>query len=294
MSATAAGAALGPWGAVAGFGIDALTSVFGASSKQSETDALNKQIAAQNKYNMDMYRFGNREARREYRYLRDGVNLQRQNIEEEYSYRDDLARREYNYNLQIADFEFNNARKQYVKSEENYKNQLRFNNIAAAFAYESEDRKLREIMIGNAFASQDQLIENIQSEGAALARGQAGRSAAKAAQSEIAQYGRNLAVLAESISSAERNYGMANRKIGLDKLGADLAAEASRMIMPERAPVPPAPRPLPRPTLQDPLKPKKPPKPVKGAMVQSTLGLDILTGVAGAVGSGLKAFSSFG
>jgi hypothetical protein len=62
------------------------------------------------------------------------------------------------------------------------------------------------------------------------------------------------------------------RKIATDKFGADLAANASRMLKPERLPTPP--KPLATPVTEF-LKPRKPtkydfgPKPVKGAMVSS-------------------------
>lgn len=249
--------------------------LFEAFGNDAARRAQNEGVRRQDKYNTQKWRYENKEGRRNVRYARKGIEIARQNTEAEYSWRDDLARSEYDYNLKISDFEYGNAMLQYAKSEQNYRDQLKFNNIAAAFAYEAEDRKLNEIMIGKAFESQDQMIAAIQSEGKALARGQVGRSAGKTLQAEVAQYGRNLAVLAESVTSAEKNYNMSRRKINIDKMGADLAAEAARMIMPSRAPVPPEPKPLPRPVLQDPLKWKKTPKPPKGVQMPSTLGWDL-------------------
>jgi len=249
--------------------------LFEAFGRNQQRQAQNEAQRRQDTYNRDKWRFENQEGRRNRKFAKRGVELSRQNTEAEYSWRDDLARSEYDYNLKISDFEYGNALQQYAKSEQNYRDQLKFNNIAAAFAYEAEDRKLNEIMIGKAFEAQDQMIASIQSEGKALARGQVGRSAGKTLQSEVAQYGRNLAVLAESVTSAEKNYNMSRRKIDIDKMGADLAAEAARMIMPSRAPVPPEPKPLPRPKLQDPLKWKRTPKPPKGVQMPSTLGWDL-------------------
>jgi len=249
---------------------------FESIGREQQRQAQNAATRRQDTYNRDQWRFQNKEGRRNRKFAKRGVEIQRQNTEAEYSWRDDLARSEYNYNLQIADFEYGNAMRQYAKSEQNYRDQLKFNNIAAAFAYEAEDRKLHEIKIGKAFEAQDQLVSSLQAEGLNRARGQAGRSAEKTLQAEVAQYGRNLAVLAESVYSAERNYNLSRRKIDVDKMGADLAAEAARMIMPSRAPVPPEPKPLPRPVLQDPLKWKRTPKPPKGLQMPGTLGWDLL------------------
>lgn len=255
-----------PIGAVVG----GLFGIAGAFANKSAGDA---QAAAQNEatnrqhgYNMDMWNFNWEEAQRTSKFQQEGIDIQRGNIEREYGFRDDLAKRDWVHSMRIQDFQYTNDLKQFIQSEKNYASQLKFNNIAAAQAYESEQRKLKEIKIGQAFQQQDMMVKGLQEEGQAQASGQAGRSQAKAMQAAVASYGRNLAVLAESITSAEKQSNISMKKISVEKMGADLAAEAQRMIKPERAPALPKPVKLPRPVLQDAYVPRKPPAPVKGAM----------------------------
>jgi len=251
-----------------------------AASNSASQRAQNEAIDRQYDYDTAVWNFNFDEQKREYDYLKQGIGIQRQNIEDEYFHRDYLAKQDWAYQMRIADFEYSNALRQHAQSEKNYRQQLQFNNIAAAQAYESEQRKLNEIKIGQAFQQQDLMVKSLQEEGAAQVTGQAGRSQGKAMQSAVAAYGRNLAVLAESLTSAEKQFKTTLRKIDVEKMGADLAAEAARMIRPERAPAMPKPIELPRPLLQDPLEPKQPPKPIKGAKAANTLGLDVISGVA--------------
>ena len=91
----------------------------------------------------------------------------------------------------------------------------------------------------------------------------------------MAQFGRNQAVLAESLVSARRQTDRNLERINIEKYGADLAADANRMLMPMRGPDIPVPYKTPRATFQDPLKPEKGPAPVRGvntATRPSTLG----------------------
>jgi len=106
----------------------------------------------------------------------------------------------------------------------------------------------------------------------AAVKGQQGRSADKAEQAEFAALGRNQAILAESLLSAKADTGAALRKIANDKFGADIAAEANRMLKPDRLPAPPKPLTTPRAEYLEPRKPKKfdfGPKPIKGAKASS-------------------------
>ena len=104
----------------------------------------------------------------------------------------------------------------------------------------------------------------LQEEGQVQASGASGRSAGKALAATLASYGRNQAVMAESLVSATKDSQLNHRQISMDKYGADLAAQSRRMLKPLKGPDPTAPLKMPRATILDPLKPKKPPKPIKG------------------------------
>lgn len=204
-------------------------------------------------------------------------------------FQNETAIQDWQYKKDIRRYENQLAQREWEQSEKNYQLQLKFNNIAAAQAYEAEDRKLREIQIGQALQQQDMLVQNIQEEGAARARGVAGRSAGKTEQSLMASYGRNVEILAESMKSAERQYKTNLDKINVEKLGADTNAEASRLLKPERTPSIPKPLPLPVARIIKPITLPKRKKPVgvsagssAGAYL-SILGSTVSSAVSGAV-----------
>lgn len=286
------------WGSIAGAAISGGFGLLGSSQSQS---AANKAAALANKQARQDWRYDNKVRRLTNKY--NTTNWQNDVANEELirGYQDRLAIREYDYNKAAQDFEYSTALRAYGQSEKNYQLQLQFNNLAAAQAYEAENNKLREIKVGSAFQAQDFMVQNLQEEGTSAARGQTGRSAAKNIQSATASYGRNVAILDESMKSAERQSAMNLDKIRIERLGADLAAEAARMLKPERAPSLPKPEPLPKANIMKPLAIPKRPKPIaatagssSGAYL-STIG-DTLGSIAssyiGSLGSGgSKGFS---
>jgi hypothetical protein len=134
-------------------------------------------------------------------------------------------------------------------------------------------------------------VKMLQEEGQAQALGASGRSAGKVLASAMASYGRNQAIMAESLVSATKENKISNRQISTEKYGADLAANSRRMLQPLKAPSPMAPLSMPRATLLDPRAPVKPPKPIKGSTpsalgaVASGISSDISTvlSIAGAL-----------
>jgi hypothetical protein len=146
--------------------------------------------------------------------------------------------------------------------------------------------------MSTAFENQDMMIELLQQEGVMQAKGVSGNSVGKQLQSSMAQFGRNQAVLAESLVSAERQTNRNLEKNSLNKLGADLAAEANRMLMPMKGPDPVIPYKTPRATFQNPLAPQKGPAPVRGVNTSprsSGLGIAAagLGGIASTINMGL-------
>lgn len=244
--------------------------VFGGLSGQKQTDAYNKQVAAQNKYNQQMYRFNNREGRLNANWARDDAQIQFNNLVNTYKWQDEADLKAYEYQRQMLTFDYNNQVKQFNKSEENYKRQLQFNNIAAAQAYQAEQNVRNEFAIAQAFEAESMLLESLAEEGAIVARGQSGRSKSKATQVTIGAAYRNAARAQVNAESADRQMMMNLKKIDMEKLGADLQAEAARMIKPEMPPSMPKPQARPLPELHLPRKYKKPPKPIPGAMASSS------------------------
>ena len=267
----------------------AVPAILGGIAGQSEADAANAAQRRQDKQNMLNWRYGKKSTRLDYRHAKEQWRMNQRNDETVAAWRDETNLLDWNYNLKIQDFEYASQMRQYNKSNQIADQQLTFNAMAQRVANEAEYRKLEDTTKEVAFQNQDIIIKAIQSEGAAAVKGQQGRSAEKAGQAELASLGRNQAILAESLLSARADTQAAMRKIATDKFGADLAANASRMLKPERLPRPPKPLKTPKTEF---LKPRKPtkydfgPKPIAGAMTSSTGSwLNAGAGLLGSLGS---------
>ncbi|NBS71615.1 hypothetical protein EBT31_22295 [bacterium] len=271
-----------------GLGISAISTgagIFGASSADS---AAKKAAEAQHKYYTQAWNMNRRRLNADYRYATRGVNIARQNEETLASFKDATNLQDWQYQLKIQDFEYATQMRQYAKSEQLYGQQLSYNNMAASAAREAEMRRLEDATNEIAFQNQDIVIKAMESEGAAAVKGQQGRSAGKSDQTVLASLGRNQAILAESLLSARGETQAALQKIAADKFGADIAAEAARMLQPERLPQPPKPLTTPRAVFQDPRAPKVfdyGPKPIMGAVASSMPGaiMSGLTSLAGGI-----------
>lgn len=262
-------------GAVLGIGASVAGSI--ASNRQTEQQRADNDRALDQQFEQDKkaYEFNWDQTLREYQYTLEGINIRRDEEEVVGRLKDQMAIDQYNYNLAIRDFDYLTSLRQFTESEKIYGKQLSFNQIAAQQAAQAEQDKLRETLISTSFENQDMVIELLQQEGVMQARGVSGRSVGKQLQSSMAQFGRNQAVLAESLVSARRQTDRNLERINVEKYGADLAADANRMLMPMQGPDIPVPYRTPRATFQDPLKPEKGPAPVRGvntATRPSTLG----------------------
>lgn len=269
-------AVIDPFSAV----VAGVTGIFGAASGASAQNAARaaeqRRIEQQYKYDKKNYKFNWKNTKREYKYRGKETDIARANQESNLQYLEETAQRDYRYNLAIRDFDYANQVRQYNESERIYGLQRGFNAMAAAQAQANEDRRYQEILTGMAFDQQDMLVKMLEEEGAVAARGVSGRSAAKSLGAVLAGYGRNQAIAAESLLSAQRETRAASRQIAMDRYGADLAAESRRMLKPLKAPDPVAPLAMPRARILDPLKPKKPPKPKKGVnTLPASTGLSI-------------------
>ena len=102
----------------------------------------------------------------------------------------------------------------------------------------------------------------------------------------------NQDVLRASIDSAVKASNMNRRDIALAKVQADMTANARRMLEPEKLPTIPKPITIPETQWQDPLAPRKPPAPIKGALARDVSGgQSILSpgNIIGAAATGLAA-----
>jgi hypothetical protein len=256
-----------------GLAIAGVSSILGGLGGASEARAQNRAQEAQYEQNMQAWQYGKKRIRADYQQNRKQWKYNKRNEETLAAWKDSTNLQDWQYNLRIQDFEYASQIKQYAKSEKIFGQQLTFNQMAQAAANEAEYRKLEDTTKELAFQNQDLVIKALQSRGVTAVKGQQGRSAQKDEQAEFASLGRNQAILAESLLSAQADTDAAMRKIAADKFGADIAAEASRMLRPDRLPQPPKPLTTPRAEFLKPRKPKEfdfGPRPIKGVMASST------------------------
>lgn len=106
------------------------------------------------------------------------------------------------------------------------------------------------------------------------------------------RFKQNQGKIKATLDSAVKQSIANKTEIALAKYGADLRADAGRMLQPERAPVIPAPLDLPTAEYVDPMNPTKPPEPVKGAKAETGGIANAATSVLSGVTSGVAVASA--
>lgn len=277
---------------VGGLVMGGLSALSGASSQSSARRAEQQRINRQYKYDKQVDQYNWDQTLRDYNFRLTETAAQRSNQENNLRYQEETLRRNYAYDLQIRDYEYNNQLRQYNESERIYGLQRGSNAQAAQLARQNEENRFNEILKGVAFDQQDMLVKMLQEEGEVAARGVSGRSATKQLASVMAGYGRNQAILAESLLSARRDSAMSMRQIEMERYQADINADSRRMLTPLRAPAPMAPLTMPRATILDPSKPVRGPKPIKGTnTVPSANAFSVASNF---LSTGLNAYTMFG
>ena len=268
--------------------IAGVSAVAGIAGSAMGTSSQNKAVEKQYNYDLQAWKYSKDRLRADRRHNVEQWRYNVQNEETLGSFKDATNLQDWKYQLSIQQAEYAQQLKQYAKSEQIYGQQLTFNELARSAAVEAEYRKLEEATNELAYQNQDIIIKALQAEGISAVKGQVGRSADKAEQAEFASFGRNQAILADSLISAQADAQGALRKIANDKFGADLAAEANRMLAPDRAIEPPKPLTTPRAQYLKPRKLTKKdfgPRPIKGAKA------DMASSILGAASSGLMSIA---
>ena len=175
-------------------------------------------------YDLPSYYMQGDKLRADVAWMTDGVKLKASNEKKfrDFKYTNDL--RAYQAQLKIRTFQHEQQKRLYRKSENLYTE-------AVQQAHEQAAIQMQETKQSFAFQNEDRIIESIIKKGELAATSQAGRSAVKAAQSELYNQGRQVAIMTESLISADRNTRMGLRSF-LNK------AYANRMLRPEAPPEP--------------------------------------------------------
>ena len=190
----------------------------------------------------------------------------------------------YQYNQSVQDFQYTAAMAQYAASVENTEQQLVYNSLAAQEAQESEQAALNEILAEDAFQREGLLIEQMKTEGRSALL-QAGRSKAKAMQSNVAAAGRDLAVMSASVEAARAQSGRNMRDIALGKFIDDQNVMSAMMIKPQRMPDLPEPIQAPERIFIEPMK-------VDPAFISAPIKQNPYVPLVQSIGSGLQSLAN--
>mgnify|MGYP003114661866 CR=1 FL=1 len=289
------------WGPIIGAGIGVVGSIIGgsksASAAKSAAKSQNEATERQYEYDLEMYKLNQDKIQADRLQAVDNILLQAENEKRSADFQDASNLRNYQYNLQIRNREQESLNQQYIKSELLYDDQITLNTLAERTAQDNEYRKLEDIKAEASFDAEEAYIKQIIAEGQFRARGVKGGTAAKATQVTYADLGSALSRINESTDNAGRMARAVLEEISQDRVSADLAAFAQRMLPPGTLPAPLVPLATPRATFQLPreIGPYDwGPEPVKGAYASPSAAANkvwgtTIAGIAGTAGKQIGA-----
>ncbi len=258
-------AAAGSTLAIAGLGAAASGALLGATAGavftggQKSASAAREQANKANEaserrfwYDVENWNLQKDKIEADHAYAKETVMIRRANERKLADYKDASAAAQYNYDLQIRNARQASNDAQYAKSENIYGVQLDLNQEAARAGKDQERQTLEDIEREATFDASEEALQTILNEGKLRARGIKGRSIGKGVQATLADYGRSMALLSESVSQAGRNSRAVLQEIERDHFSADLTAYAQRMLKPGTEPMPVKPFATPVATFQDP------------------------------------------
>lgn len=220
-----------PFAAI-GAAVGVASAAFGFAGSQKQASSEKKAIKNQNKAAKQQYRFDKREIDRTNKYNKESLAISKDNYYNQRNYEIQSQNLEWQDKQYIRDFSYNEQVKAYNKSEQNYSQQISFNNLAAAQAFTSSQQGLKEFEIGQAFEKQDVNLQAMQDAGSAQT-GQAGNNLRSSLQSISASKGRDLAVMNANLRSKVQQTSSDMADTSLAYMGANMQAEANRMLLPQ-------------------------------------------------------------
>ena len=185
-------------------------------------------------------------------------------------FKDATAARQYNYQLQIRNKQQDTNERMFDKSNAIFQSQLGLNALQERSARMDERQQLSEIQAEKRYEQNTAYIDGILAEGAIRARGQTGRSVAKARSVATLKTATALTLLDLSLKYATTASESSIRNIKQDRTVADLNAYATKMLDPGVLPMPVQPLPTPMSQFMYPRVYEDydfGPEPVRGAMI---------------------------
>ena len=215
--------------------------------------SASSQNRANKKAQKEQQKLLNEQARLQNEYNAAKLANEQENYEKQATYNFETALEKWRYSTGVRALQEKVDAQKYLLNVKNSANQLSFNALAEQQGLSREQLAQQDARNEYAFNRQDLLVAQLESQGKA-SLGQAGRSRSKSIQSNLAQIGRDIAVMDASLTGEikQSNLNMFDTRLG--RYGADARVEAARMLRPERLPDIPAPTKPPEPTWLEPMK----------------------------------------
>lgn len=271
----------------------------GGGSKDKGSKFAKKQGQKSYEFNKKKYEADIKVKKAEYTYKIAGHKIQEDNLKETAKLKDKLSIDQYNKQLEINFLKDKANAKAFNKSELLHAKGVSLAKQAASSSQDAALAQLKETFMAAAFEQENSYIDSMKAQGQAAVINTSGRTRAKAMQSQLAELGRDEAVLAASLGSAEKQFSRDLSQLTDQLDQALLQADANRKLKPTKEPLPIAPYKSLIPKIQEPQKLEDfhyGPKPIKyGTYVPSVQGPSVgsvATGVLGGAATGLAVGSS--
>ena len=216
-----------------------------ANAAAEQAEAQNRATHARYQYDLNMWDMKKSQLNAERQEAVDRIMAEARNEGKIRAYKDAAAEDQYQYALKIRNAQQASNEAAYQRSSDIFYDTTDLNQASAKGAMDSEIIKTQELYDEQAFDRNEAYLEAIKMEGKLRAQGSSGRSASKAVQSNMADYGRQMEMLNASMDSTGRNTRAVLEEIIRDKTSADLVAYASKMLDPGVLPMPLKQQPIP-------------------------------------------------
>ena len=260
--------------------------IFGSKQASDQNRRAEKAADLQYDYAKLKWKQDKKRTKRDYKYLVEKVLADERNFDEMRATKDQTAANNYNYGLQIQAYEKAIEDRLFEKSEDLYVKSVNSAVAERNGAKDSVVEELKDTYRAAAFDNEETILKSLAAGAAAAVRGGVGRSAQMVQQAQLAEFGRDQAILATSLMSAEQQAQRDISAINKQFEDALIRADANRMLPPIPKPIPPAP--LPTPDMEFMLPPELQefdfgPKPIKGVAAYQSPGLTFANSVVSAL-----------
>jgi len=226
----------------------------GGGSKNNSNDFAKKQATESHKFAKKKYRDEKQALDAAFEYKLESNEIQRENYKEQAKLKDKLSIDQYNKQLEVNYLTDKANTLAFNKSELLYAKNTSLAKRAASSSQDAALAQLKETFMAAAFEQENAYIDSLKAAGASAVLNTAGRTRAQAYQTQIAELGRDEAVLAASLGSAESQFSRDLSQLTDQLDNALIQANANRMLKPTKSPLPIAPYKSLIPKIQDPQK----------------------------------------